>query len=137
MNNELSVTARDPYTILEIERKATAEEVKRSYFLMVRQHPPEQDPERFQEIRQAYEKLRDPESRALVDMFLLQEPPAPPNRRRSQYDLSVHPEDLLRLAVELVAKPMQQDFREIALIWLNLITNYQSPNRILLYWDLP
>lgn len=105
---------QDPYQVLELERQATAEEIKRAYFQLVRQFPPERDPQKFQEIRRAYEQLRDPELRSLTDLFLLQPPPELPNRRRPSYDLSVHAEDIFQLAADLAATPMEQDFREIA-----------------------
>jgi curved DNA-binding protein CbpA len=101
----------DPYRVLGIDRRASDAEIKRAYFQLVRQFPPEQAPEKFQEIRAAYEQLRTPESKAQVDLFLIQPPPAAPKRRRASYDLSVHPEDLLTLTLEMVATPMQQDFR--------------------------
>jgi curved DNA-binding protein CbpA len=103
--------APDPYRMLGIERSATEAEIKRAYFQLVRQFPPEKAPEKFQEIRAAYEKLRTAESKAQVDLFLIQPPPEPPKRRRASYDLDVHREDLLTLALEMVATPMQQDFR--------------------------
>ena len=102
--------APDPYRVLEIDRRAGEAEIKRAYFQLVRQFPPEKAPEKFQEIRAAYDQLRTPESKAQVDLFLIQPPPAVPNRRRASYDLSVHPEDLLTLALEMVATPMEKDF---------------------------
>lgn len=104
---------QDPYEVLQIERQAKTEEIKRAYFQMVRQFPPEREPQKFQEIRRAYEQLRNPELRSLTDLFLLQPPPDLPNRRRPRYDLSVHNEDIFRLAVDLVATPMEDDFRDI------------------------
>ena len=108
----VSKPVRDPYEVLGLERQVGETEIKRAYFQMVRQFPPEREPEKFREIRTAYEQLRDPESRARTALFLLQPPPAWPARRRSGYDLSVHAEDLFMLAMELVRTPMQQDFRE-------------------------
>lgn len=103
--------APDPYRILAIDRRATDAEVKRAYFQLVRHYPPEREPAKFQQIRAAYERLRTPESRALVDLFLLQPPPALPGRRRPSYDLSVHAEDLTLLAMEWVATPVEEDFQ--------------------------
>ncbi|MBI3960079.1 MAG: J domain-containing protein [Chloroflexi bacterium] len=91
----------DPYVVLQIERRADESAIKRAYFRLVRQYPPEQEPEKFQEIRVAYDLLRTPESRAKIDLFLLQPPPSLPNRRRPTYDLSVHIDDLDGLALEL------------------------------------
>lgn len=110
---EQTETAVDPYVVLGLERQATAEEIKRAYFQCVRQFPPEQEPEKFQEIRRAYEHLRDPEQRSLTDLFLLQPPPDLPNRRRPKYDLSVHSEDIILLAIDMITTSMEEDFREI------------------------
>jgi len=103
---------RDPYGVLGLDRQASEAEIKRAYFQLVRQFPPEREPEKFRDIRTAYEQLRDAESRARIALFLLQPPPALPNRRRPIYDLSVHADDLLTLAMELVRTPMQHDLRE-------------------------
>ena len=104
------ISASDPYRVLEIERRADDATIKRAYFQLVRQYPPESAPEKFQEVRAAYEQLRNPESRARVDLFLLQAPPILPNRRRASYDLSVHREDFITLALELAATSMEEDF---------------------------
>ena len=47
------------YKVLELTPEATPEDVKKAYFRLVRVHSPEKDPEKFQEIRQAYEVLKD------------------------------------------------------------------------------
>jgi curved DNA-binding protein CbpA len=101
----------DPYRVLGVDRQATDAEIKRAYFQGVRRYPPEKDPEKFREIRTAYEHLRDPKKRAMVDLFLLQPPPPMPNRRRPKYDLSVHQEDLIALAVDILSMPMEEDFQ--------------------------
>ena len=108
----ISQPSRDPYSVLGLSRQADDEDIKRAYFQLVRQFPPEREPEKFRDIRTAYEQLRDAESRAQIALFLLQPPLPLPNRRRPSYDLSVHADDLLTLAMELVRTPMQHDFRE-------------------------
>lgn len=45
------------YRELGLEPGADQAEIKRAYFKLVRQFPPEKDPERFQQIRKAYEQL--------------------------------------------------------------------------------
>lgn len=105
---------RNPYTVLQVARNADEKTIKQAYFRLVREFPPEQEPERFQEIRAAYEQLRSPERRAQVDLFLLQPPPPPPSRRSPSYDLRVHPEDIIRLALEmgLAQRPVREEFYE-------------------------
>lgn len=49
------------YQILGLERDASPDEIKRAYFRLIRKHSPEKDPEGFQEIRRAYEYLKDKE----------------------------------------------------------------------------
>ena len=48
------------YQVLGVGPDAGAEEVRQHYLALVRQFPPERDPERFAEIRAAYDQLRDP-----------------------------------------------------------------------------
>ena len=109
----VSQPVRDPYGVLGLGRQASEAEIKRAYFQLVRQFSPERAPEKFREIRTAYEQLRDPANRARLGLFLLQPPPPLPKQRRPSYDLSVHVEDLLTLAMELVRTPMQDDFNDI------------------------
>lgn len=103
----------DPYAVLGLPRSANDGEVKRAYFQMVRQFPPEKEPERFQEIRTAYDRIRTRERRDQTDLFLLQSPPDLPNRRRPTYDLTVHGEDAVSLAAELRLAQLrvEDDFR--------------------------
>jgi curved DNA-binding protein CbpA len=68
----------NPYQALGIERDATELEVKQAYFSLVREHSPERDPEGFKRIRAAYEQLRSTSIRAETDLFLMDEPDAPP-----------------------------------------------------------
>ncbi len=67
----------DPYAVLGIDPQATLDEIKRAYFALVREHPPERDAEGFKRIRAAYEQLRDPDKRLEADMLRLQAWPEP------------------------------------------------------------
>ena len=67
----------------------------------MRQHPPEKDQEKFQEVRAAYEILRNPERRAETDLFLLQVPAPLSKRDQQAFDLEVKDEDIIALAFEL------------------------------------
>jgi DnaJ-class molecular chaperone len=50
----------DPYEVLSVSPDATEEQIRQRYLALVREFPPEQEPKRFAEIRQAYDQLRDP-----------------------------------------------------------------------------
>jgi curved DNA-binding protein CbpA len=67
----------DSYEALGLPRTASADEIKRAYFALVRANPPERNPAAFKRIRAAYERLRDPAQRLEADMLLLQSWPAP------------------------------------------------------------
>lgn len=65
---------RDYYKILGVQRTATAEEVKTSYRRLARKFHPDvsKEPnaeERFKEVQEAYEVLKDPEKRAAYDQL--------------------------------------------------------------------
>jgi curved DNA-binding protein CbpA len=108
---------RDPYAVLNVDRRASDAEIKRAYFRLVREYSPEHAPEQFQEIRAAYEQLRSPEARSQTDLFLLQPPPDLPRRRLPKLDQSLHPEDIITLALELglADLSLHKDFHEPAL----------------------
>jgi tetratricopeptide (TPR) repeat protein len=55
------------YDILNVSPQATGEEIKHAFFLLVSQHPPEKEPEKFRIIRSAYETLSDPQARESYD----------------------------------------------------------------------
>src|ERR1700723_4711809 len=65
---------RDYYEILGLTRSADADEVKRAYRKLARKFHPDVSKERnaenkFKEVQEAYEVLRDPEKRAAYDQL--------------------------------------------------------------------
>ena len=54
----------DPYEQLGLPPSADETEIRQHYLELVRQFPPDRAPERFAEIRAAYDALRDPVSRS-------------------------------------------------------------------------
>ena len=63
-----SIALLDPYAILGLPRGCDESDVRRRYLELVRQFPPDRAPERFAEIRGAYESLRDPVVRLAVEV---------------------------------------------------------------------
>lgn len=55
------------YKILGLRANASADSIKASYIRLVKQFTPEQHPEEFQQIRRAYETLRNPAKRKEYD----------------------------------------------------------------------
>ncbi len=49
---------QDPFAVLDVAEDADDETIQRRYLALVRQFPPERAPERFQEIRTAFEAIR-------------------------------------------------------------------------------
>jgi len=60
----MSVSASNAHQILELKSDATAEEIRKAYLSLVRQHPPDRDPDKFRDIHAAYQMLNDPMVRA-------------------------------------------------------------------------
>jgi curved DNA-binding protein CbpA len=59
----------DPYEVLKLSTESDDETIRRRYLELVRQFPPEHHPERFAEIRAAYESLRDLNTRLRFRLF--------------------------------------------------------------------
>lgn len=52
--------ASDPFRTLGVARNAEEGEIRARYLELVKQFPPEREPEKFREIRSAYEATKDP-----------------------------------------------------------------------------
>lgn len=63
----------DPYLILGVPREASEAEIRARYLELVKQFPPDRAPDKFREIRAAFEAAKDP----LVIARRLIEPPHP------------------------------------------------------------
>jgi DnaJ-class molecular chaperone len=66
----------DAYKVLGLSTNADENTIRSRYLELVRESPPEQFPEKFATIRDAYEQLRDP---IKLLKFRLMGPPEPPN----------------------------------------------------------
>ena len=59
----------DPYKVLGLPPEADDESIRRRYLELVRQFPPERHPEKFAAVREAYENLRDLNTRLRYRLF--------------------------------------------------------------------
>lgn len=59
----------NPYDILGLAADSDDEAIRRRYLELVKQYPPEQQPEKFAAIRAAYESLRDLDTRLRHRLF--------------------------------------------------------------------
>ncbi len=109
--------SQDPYAVLGLTCSATAREIKSAYFALVRDHPPEEQPDTFKLIRAAYEKLRAPDAKSETDLFLFQPPYAwTPRKRLPRLALGVSPQDVAQLLKEhgdLGRTDFKADYRPI------------------------
>ncbi len=59
----------DPFQCLGLTPDASDVQIRQAYLHAVKQHPPEQDPETFKQIHQAYETIKDARSRLKYQLF--------------------------------------------------------------------
>lgn len=59
----------DPHAILGISPQASDDELRARYLDLVREFPPDRAPEKFAEIRAAYDQARDPVRRLEGELF--------------------------------------------------------------------
>jgi curved DNA-binding protein CbpA len=59
----------DPYEVLSLAADSDDEAIRRRYLELVRQYPPEHQPQKFAAIRAAYEALRDLNTRLSHRLF--------------------------------------------------------------------
>src|SRR5216117_778188 len=59
----------DPYAVLGLPADANDEAIRRRYLELVKQYSPEQHPQKFAAIREAYESLRDLDTRLKHRLF--------------------------------------------------------------------
>ncbi|WP_028581222.1 DnaJ domain-containing protein [Desulfogranum japonicum] len=65
---------KTPYELLDISEQSNDEQVRQAYLGMVRRYPPEQHPEMFQKIFDAYELIGTEEKRLSYALFHRQLP---------------------------------------------------------------
>jgi len=64
MRTGQTVNLEHAAALLGVAPSAKPEELRAAYLQKVQQHPPDREPELFEQIRDAYDQLRDPTVRA-------------------------------------------------------------------------
>jgi curved DNA-binding protein CbpA len=57
------MTQKDPRQVLGVSPEAGDEEIRAAYLQKVKEYPPDRAPREFEQVRDAYEALRDPRRR--------------------------------------------------------------------------
>ncbi|KIJ68671.1 hypothetical protein HYDPIDRAFT_106908 [Hydnomerulius pinastri MD-312] len=70
----LSASAKNPYQVLGVAKDASAAEIKKTYFALARKYHPDTNPdkgaqEKFVEIQEAYDILKDEKKRGAYDQY--------------------------------------------------------------------
>lgn len=60
---------KTPYEILSVAADASDNEIRQAYLQIVKDNPPDHDPEQFQLIHNAYASIKDQKSRVSYDLF--------------------------------------------------------------------
>jgi len=111
------LSSSDPYAVLGLPRRTSSRKVKRAYFNLVRQYPPETHADEFKLVRAAYEKLQTKEAKAETDLFLFHPPPPwEPRKRPSKLDLDFDLQDiwlLLQSHGDLGVTDFTSDYRPV------------------------
>lgn len=64
----------NPFDVLGVPETADDETIKKAYLQQVREHPPEREPERFQDIRTAFETIKTHRDRLSHRLFYRETP---------------------------------------------------------------
>ena len=59
----------NPFLVFDLDRDATDEEVEARYYELLREHPPDRNPEAFALVRGAFESLRNRRCRLRAWLF--------------------------------------------------------------------
>jgi len=59
----------DPFAVLDLPEDSDDEAIQKRYLALVRRYSPEREPERFAEIRAAYEAIRDRRERVRLRLL--------------------------------------------------------------------
>ncbi len=59
----------NPYQILDVPETANDEEIRTAYLTQLRKNPPDSNQQQFQQIQQAYDRIKDSDTRLRYRLF--------------------------------------------------------------------
>jgi curved DNA-binding protein CbpA len=101
---------KTPFEILGIPESVTDEQAKTAYLQKTREFPPERFPEKFKEIKDAFEKVKTFRERVDYKLFHLEEPHMDNFMKtmKFQTDDRITPEKLIALIAEAAREEIKQ-----------------------------
>lgn len=66
MQKQAPWQTNNPHEVLGVTAEASAEDIRKAYLAKIREFPPDRKPEAFEQIRDAYDTLSDPQRRAQI-----------------------------------------------------------------------
>ena len=108
----------NPFDVLSVDEDASDADVKKAYFQMVRQFTPEKHAERFKQIREAYDLLKDPSQRLEAEVFSFMKPSSAPDSEVAssppiQLDGDVFLKWIRQTLTDLERTDFTSDFNEV------------------------
>lgn len=94
----------DPYRVLEVARDAPPAAIRAAYFRLVKRHSPEDDPEGFQAVSEAYRVLSDPNERRRLDAAERLSPELAAALQRAAETIETVPDEAARIAAWVLAR---------------------------------
>ena len=123
MNPEAeSLYTESLYEVLGVSSEATASEIKKAYFLLVRKFRPEENPEKFQQFNDAYATLSDPAQRREYDLMQQFGPQITALLERAEELLEDDPAQAIRLSKQAVILAPEMRLPRRSLAWALLST---------------
>jgi molecular chaperone DnaJ len=120
---------KDYYKILEVEEKASADEIKKSYRRLAAQYHPDKNPqgeEKFKEIAEAYETLSNPEKKEKYD-----------NRGSNPFQGTAYEDMFNQMFGSGRAQPQQQRRKsapdKVVKLQLSPIESYRGQEKVIQY----